>query len=321
MKIKKINVSLKELNYAQLKNLSKFIKPSNFKNFLNNKVKRINLISEIDLFIDKDGELEDYIIKGEVTDLKTVLFKDLILSKTDLSFFADKEDILIKNIFGNIDSIDINNGDIKVNLEEGIKINSNFISNINLDSNNIKNFNDLLEEFEITRNIKELNGNFNNDIVVNIDKTYKVTNYNYKLSGKVKNGKIGLFENIKNNFIIKDVKEIFFSDTLIEFDISKKNFKLDTIGKYSFNNSDFFQLELESSFKSDLLKIDTNFEYKKKFNLDLINYKKSTDNVAKISIELEKNKNLLNIKKFSFNEKNEFINISNLKFKDNNFNL
>ena len=222
MKIKKINVSLKELNYAQLKNLSKFIKPSNFKNFLNNKVKRINLISEIDLFIDKDGELEDYIIKGEVTDLKTVLFKDLILSKTDLSFFADKEDILIKNIFGNIDSIDINNGDIKVNLEEGIKINSNFISNINLDSNNIKNFNDLLEEFEITRNIKELNGNFNNDIVVNIDKTYKVTNYNYKLSGKVKNGKIGLFENIKNNFIIKDVKEIFFSDTLIEFDISKK---------------------------------------------------------------------------------------------------
>ena len=319
LKIKKINVSLKELNYAQLKNLSKFLKPSNFKNFLNNKVKRINLISEIDLFIDKDGELEDYIIKGEVTDLKTVLFKDLILSKTDLSFFADKEDILIKNIFGNLDGIDINNGDIKVNLEEGIKINSNFISNINLDSNNIKNFNDLLEEFEITRNIKELNGNFNNDIVVNIDKTYKVTNYNYKLSGKVKNGKIGLFENIKNNFIIKDVKEIFFSDTLIEFDISKKNFKLDTIGKYSFNNSDFFQLELESSFKSDLLKIDTNFEYKKKFNLDLINYKKSTDNVAKISIELEKNKNLLNIKKFSFNEKNEFINISNLKFKDNNF--
>ena len=67
------------------------------------------------------------------------------------------------------------------------------------------------------------------------------------------------------------------------------------------------------------MKIDTNFEYKKKFNLDLINYKKSTDNVAKISIELEKNKNLLNIKKFSFNEKNEFINISNLKFKDNNF--
>ena len=55
------------------------------------------------------------------------------MSKTNLSFFADKEDILIKNIIWEIDNIKINNGDIKLNLENGIKLNSNFISNINLD--------------------------------------------------------------------------------------------------------------------------------------------------------------------------------------------
>ena len=40
LKIKKINISLDELNYSQLNELSKFIKPSNFKNFLNNKIKK-----------------------------------------------------------------------------------------------------------------------------------------------------------------------------------------------------------------------------------------------------------------------------------------
>ena len=39
-----------------------------------------------------------------------------------------------------------------------------------------------------------------------------------------------------------------------------------------------------------------------------------------MSIEFEKNKNISNIKKLNFQEKNNFINISDLKFKGNNFN-
>ena len=87
LKIKKINVSLNELNYTQLNDLSKFIKPSNFKNFLNNKIKKVKLISEIEFFLDYNGDLEDYIIKGKVTDLKANLFKDFMLSNTNFSFF------------------------------------------------------------------------------------------------------------------------------------------------------------------------------------------------------------------------------------------
>ena len=86
-----------------------------------------------------------------------------------------------------LDNIEINNGDIKLNLENGIKLNSNFISNINLDKKKLKKLNDLLEKLNfLGGNIKELNGNFNNNIFINLDKTYKVTNYNYKFSGKLK---------------------------------------------------------------------------------------------------------------------------------------
>ena len=42
-------------------------------------------------------------------------------------------------MFGKINDMEINNGDIKLNLANGIKLNSNFISNINLDSKKIKN--------------------------------------------------------------------------------------------------------------------------------------------------------------------------------------
>ena len=318
-KIRKINISLDQLNYTQLNDLSKFIKPSNFKNFLNNKIKKVKLISEIELFLGDNGRLKNYIIKGKVTDLKADFSEDIMLTNTNLSFFADKEDVLIKNIFGKIDNIEINNGDIKLNLDNGIKLNSNFTSNINLDNEKINKFNEVLERFNLGGNFEEFNGVFNNNISVKLDKTYKVTNYDYRLSGTLKKSKIELFHTFKNNFNIEEIKEIFLSDAQVDLDISKKNFNLSVNGKYSFDNSDFLQLDFETFFKNDKRKINANFDYKNSFNLDIINYKKPKNEIAKVSLEFEKNKNISNIKKLNFKEKNNLINISNLKFKDNNF--
>ena len=58
--------------------------------------------------------------------MKIELIKGINLTKTNLDFFADKNDILIKNIFGNLEVIKITDGDIKLNLENGVKLNSNF---------------------------------------------------------------------------------------------------------------------------------------------------------------------------------------------------
>ena len=319
LKINKIYISLGELNYTQLNSFSELIKPSNFKNILNNKINEINLTSEIEIFLDKNGGIKNYIIRGQVADLQANLFKNIILKNTNLNFFADKEDILIKNISGIIDNIEINNGDIKLNLESGTKLKSNFVTNINLDSEKIKKFNELLEEFNLKGNFKELVGNFSNNISVNLDKTYKVTNYNYSLSGDLKKSKIELFQTLKNNFNIKEIKEISLLDTQLDLNLSDKNFKLGINGKYSLDNLDYLQLDLKSIFKSDILEINANFDYKDSFDLDLINYKKPRDEVSKVTLEFEKNKNISHIKKLNFKEKNNSINISNLKFKDKNF--
>ena len=69
-KIDKIYVSLEELNVNKLNNLSKLIKPSNFKSFLNNKIKYGKLISEIEIYLDEEGNFKNFIANFHISKIK-----------------------------------------------------------------------------------------------------------------------------------------------------------------------------------------------------------------------------------------------------------
>ena len=319
LKIKKIKLDLDEINSEQIKKLSIFLKPSNFKVFLNNKIKGGKLLSEIDIFLNDDGSLNNYITRGFVKDLKTDLFSELELSQTNFNFFADKEDILIKNIFGNINNIKISNGDIKLNLENGIKVSSNFDSKINLDDKILKNYFQLLKKYKLMNQIKLLNGNFSHIISIDFDDTYKLKKYNYYFSGKIQKSKFALSKPINNNIISEEIKELYLKDFEIESNITTSNYKIAGKGKYSFNDKDFLRLEVENSLKEDLLKLNGNFDFKNKLNIDLINYSKSEGRTSNISFDFEKVKNISNFKRIRFKENSNSIDIDGLKFKDNKF--
>ena len=130
-KIEKTNLIFEELDITQLNKLSKIIKPSNFKSLLNNKIKKGKLISEIEIFLTQQGKLKNFIAKGSVKGLKAELMNNLNFEKVNFSFFADRSDILIKNIVGDLGGIEISEGDIKINLQDGLKLNSNFNSKFN----------------------------------------------------------------------------------------------------------------------------------------------------------------------------------------------
>ena len=168
------------------------IKPSNFKSLLNNKIKDGKLISDIEIFLMDDGSLKNFIAKGTVNNLKAEIFNDLNLNNASLSFFADKNDVLIKNIFGDLEGIKIHDGDFKLNLEEGIRLSSNFNSKINFKENQINYFLKLLKKSNTIRNIYSLKADFNNTLSIELDNTYKVKNYNYSISGKIEKGKFKL---------------------------------------------------------------------------------------------------------------------------------
>ena len=195
--IKKINIVLKELDVVQLNNLSVVLKPSNFKNLLNNKIKQGKLISEIEIFLNKQSELENFIARGSVKNLDVEVFSGLNFSKTNLSFFADKNDILIKNIFGDLEGVTISDGDLKINLENGINLNSNFNSKLSFNEELLRKFSQILDENEFINGVKNLNANLNNNLSINLDNTYKLVNYDYNISGNIKKGSFVLSKPFK----------------------------------------------------------------------------------------------------------------------------
>ena len=317
--IKKISLILEEIDVSQLNKLSTIIKPSNLKSLLNNKIKKGKLISEIEIFLTKQGDIKDFIARGNIKGLKAQLFSNLMLTKISLNFFADKNDILIKNVFGNIEDIKISDGDIKLNLENGIKLNSNFNSKLNFDEKLVKKYTKFFSKYEFLNNVKSLKANFNNYLSIDLDKTYKVKDYNYKISGNIKESKFELLNSLKNSLITEKIKEIYLSDLQITSIFKPKIINLKSEGKYSFNNLDFLKINFENNWKSDLMNLKLNLSYRNSLELGIINYVKPKDSIAKLSLNFEKKINNLKINKLNLEEGKNLIIIEGLQFQKNKF--
>ena len=318
-KIIKTNIVLDELDITKLSKFYSIIKPSNLKSILKNKIKGGKLISEIEIFLNEDGDIKNFISKGTIKNLKIELLSGVNLTETNFTYFADKEDILIKNIFGKIEDIKISDGDIKLNLENGVKIYSNFLSEINFSNKNYFKYKKFFGEKKFIERVKNLDAVFNNNLSIIFDETYKIEDYNYRISGKIKKSKFELIKPIKNNFIIDKINEIYFSNLEFQSIFSPGNSELEAKGKYSLDNINFLKLNLvnKQNKNSNNLKLD--FAYKNGFEVDLINYKKTKDSVADISLALEKIKNNIQINQFNFEEGNNSIQINDLKFEGTNF--
>ena len=311
-KIKKISLALEELDITQLNKLSVMIKPSNFKSLLNNKITKGNVISEIEIFLNEEGKFKDFIAKGNVTDLEAEIFENFNFSKLNLSFFADKNDILIKSIYGNLEDLVILDGDVKLNLENGIKLESNFNSQINLDEKLLKKYDKIINKYKLDFDIKNLKADLNNIISIDLDKTYKIKDYNYTISGTLEKGNIKFFTPIVNDFVVKEIKEIYFSDLKIQTNFKPNEAEFLGEGEYSFNNLKFFKINFEKNLKKEKNKFKLNLDFADKIKLDLINYEKSDNLTANLSLNLEKKDNKLEIYKLNLQEGNNFIRVNNL---------
>ena len=319
LKIKKISLIFNELNITEINKMSAVIKPSNFKSLLVNKVKEGKVFSEIDIFLTEKGLIEDFIVKGSVKDLKVKFSDDLNFINANLSFIADKKDILIKNIFGELEKIIISDGDLKLNLDNGIKLNSNFNSKIKYNEGLFLKYSKFLNKFELSKNIKIFEASLSNNISIDLDDTYKVEDYNYSISGKIEKSTFKLLNSIKSNFITEDIKEIYLSDLQIKTVFKPKNINFSGEGKYSLDDLNFLKIKLENNFNKDLINLKLYFDYEKDIKLELINYSKSKGSIANLFLDLEKNKNNIKINNLNFEEGNNSIKFKDLEFENNKF--
>lgn len=319
LKIRKISLNLKELNIVQLNKLLVAIKPSNFKSLINNKIKKGKLISKIEIFLTEKGSMKNFIAKGTVRDLEAQLYSDLNLSKINFGFFADRNDILIKNVFGLLGDIKIADGDIQINLENGIKLNSNFNSKFDLKENFFEKNAKIFEKYNFTSSVKKIKANVNNNLSINLDTTYKIKDYNYNLSGKIEKSEIKIAKIKKNNFIDEEIESIYFSDLQIKTNFKPKNFSFKGNGKYSFNEADYLKVNFENNLKNGQTNINLDFDYGNNLELALINYKKPKNSTANIVLSLNQKNDEMNFSKINYNEDKNSIKIKDLIFKKNQF--
>ena len=315
-KIEKVYLASEELDIKKLKKISTIFKPSNLKSFVNNKIKSGKLNAELEIYLNKENLLDDFIAKGSVVNLSSENFKNIGLEKTNFTFFADKTDILIKNFFTEIGPLKIKEGDIKINLSPTIDVESNFKSNLSYDVNS-DNYKKTLEKINFIQYVFNFDSNLNNFFKLKLDKTYKVKNYEYKNNGIIRNASLDIKKIIKNDQFLKTTEKIYIvnSDIKTLISSSKKNFVLS--GMYKLDKGDLLEFNLNNTFKKDSAEIDINLDYDKSLNLDLINYKKTKGKIASFSLNLDKRKDNLIIKKINYSEKNTSIQGSDIKLRDN----
>ena len=316
IRIKKIIFNLDEFNLNQLKKLSlSYFKPSNITSLLNNKVKEGIFKTEIEAYLDKENNLDNFIAKGSVSNFKLEIKNNLQFANSSFDFFADKSDILLKNIFGDIGPIKISEGDVKAIFSKEISIVSNFKSKINYNKNN-DNYIGFDIDFKNTKNLESFIAELNNSFSINFDKTYKLLNYKFKNTGKITKAKFNFENPLENLFNNEKINFISLSNSEIKTDLNKKNI-LSLFGKYSINGGNFLSFDLKNIFSKNLSNVKLNAEYDRNFEFDLINYRKQKESVANISVDFEKQNENYKIKNIDIIESNNSISAEEIKIDKN----
>jgi len=311
--VKKIKLSLEELDINQLKILVSTIKHSNLKSFINNKIKKGKIFSELEFYLNENYSVDNFIAKGKVSNLSSTIISELNLEKTNFDFFADQTDILVTNIFGELDSIKIKDGDIQFKLSPEISLKSNFLSEINYNNKSFIKFSNLFKNIEYAEDVIDLEANLSNNLSVNFDKTYKIKNYNFNNNGKISKANFKFKKNISNNFLKKNINELSFVGSQIKTNFNLKKNNIYIYGKYSLNNEDYLTYDLKHNTNEKLLNVELDIQYNEDIKLNLINYQKPKGSIANFYVDLEKDKNKIKIKKIDLKENNNYISAEGLE--------
>ena len=311
-KIKRINILSKKLNIKDLKNINVVIKPSNLKSFLRNNVKNGNLILNLAFYLDTNNSIDNFIVRGQVTNFNSKIFKEIFLQDTRFEFFGDKSIILFKKINGEINGILVKDGDIKLTLSPEISIISNFNSDIKY-QNSLKNgYSKLLKKFENFRQITEIEAVLKNNLKINFDKTYKIKDYNLSSRGEIIKGSLKIENPLSSEILEEKIDQFSIIDTdlKIDFDSKSKNFSLS--GKYSTEIEKFLNYNIKGNIEKDFSRYEIDAEIDKKIDIKQINYSKKENLISNLSLIFEISKKKLNLKKLVFVEDNNKILVDDL---------
>ena len=317
-KINKISILSKQIEIDQLKKIMVKMKPSNITSIINNKISKGNLKTNIELYFEENLKIKDFIAKGDVENMTLNISKNLILKETSLNFFADKSDILIKNIESKMNGLQIENSDLKIEKNENLIIKSNLITDINFNSKNINNYLLFFKDWKSLNHKTNLKAKLNHNLNVTFDKTYKIIDYTIKSSGIVNKLQLNLNKGIKSSFLREDINVLNFKDTNLKFQYSSnKQGIVESEGSYQINENFFKNFSVKNKFLKENHNFTLKFNLNLPINIDFINYIKNENSDASILLNFKLNKKTINFNQIDYTENKNTIKLEKLKIKNN----
>ena len=313
IQIDKMNISSQEIKINQLKDLMIKVKPSNINSLIINKVKSGKLNANVDLYFDDNLEIKNLIARGSVEEMNMNLIQNLPFNDTSFNFFFDTSDIIIKNIKTKINGVLLRDGNLYLTRGNEITLKSEFSTDININKGNMNDYFSLLKQINLKNDLVKLNANLDHILNIKLDKTLKVLDYKYSNRGVIENFSYNL--NLqKNEFFNEDIKVIELNDSNIDIKYnSDKKYTVNTLGKYKLNNGNFQSFELSNTSSNGANNLNISFETDQALNIDLINFKKHKNDIAKITSEIIIKNNVFDFKNIKLREKKNLIIIENFK--------
>ena len=316
--IKKINLIFNELKIDQFKNLANTLKPSNFKSIVQNKISKGTITLSLEIFLGKDNIFENFIARGDIKGLTLNTINKINLENLNFNFFADKSDVLLKEITGNILGTEIKDGDLRVNLSNIISVESNFLSKINFKKGDKIRYKEFLNNINFFKNIEIFKVDLKNNFSIKFDQTYKVKDFTFKSNGLLQNAHMKFEQPIKNFALDKNIDFINLKNSRVLINLDKKLKSINLDGLYSFDSKDYLKFKMTNEYLKNSLSLDIQADLKEKINLKILNYTKKKDTKANLSFNLTKMKNDLRLKKLNFSHDDTQILINGLLISNGN---
>ena len=311
-KIKKINIESEEIGIKSIKDIIKYQKPSNLKKFFLNEVEKGKLTFKLDLNL-KNNEIVYYEINGIVKSFFANVQK-INLKNMSFIYSIKQNSGEIDSIRGNLHGLLINSGNIKFDNSKTLNIKGNLKSDFNLNKEAIDKLikTKLLKGFGAIKTTGKIGSIFD----ISFDKTLKVLNYQFEASGDIQKLDAKFSKALKYSFLKDEINILSFKNTDFQVDFNKDKKKIINInGEYKLNNSLFQKFDLKNLYDLNVQKYSIKGDFNNDIIIPILNY--STKNkVFNINSELEIVKNKINLKKFSFKEGKNKIEINNLVLKN-----
>ena len=313
-----LKISTKEIKIKDLISLTRAVEGSPQLFVLDNITKEGLISTDINLKFDLDGEIKNnYQITGTVKKAKFNIFNKVEIDDLNLSFNISNNQLTLKKIETNLNSIKLKSPLIKIEKKKDIFFVDGEVANKeqNFDINKLKPiFGDLLNNIEI----EKIDFNSINIFSFNVNKKLKLKDLKLETNLNLEN-----FQIVKNplnlkTFLPNYTEQIKFKDHKIKIKLIKGI--LDIKGDGDIYIGDESEQLSYSVIKDDRkITFDTNLNIKNNpLTINFLDYKKKKGNSSEILLKgiYKKNKELI-LKDISITEKNNQILIKDLLFSKN----